>query len=73
MIVAENVHTETQGAAYEPRWLPGRLLREFCRTEVGRHLVNARKEFLLALRACIDARIRHLEELTEEPRKIEVE
>ncbi|MFA4030345.1 MAG: hypothetical protein GDYSWBUE_002038 [Candidatus Fervidibacterota bacterium] len=41
--------------------------------EAVEHLVNARKELLLAVRSIIDARIHRLEEATQRLRKIEVE
>lgn len=41
--------------------------------EAVEHLINARKELLLAVRSIIDARIHRLEEATQRLRKIEVE
>lgn len=43
----------------------------FCRSEAGRHLVNSRKELLLAVRAAIDSRIDRLDELTGESESAE--
>ncbi len=67
-----NVHIEDD-TEEEPRCLLCDLLHEVARTDVGRHLLNARREFLLALRAGLDARIRRIDEATEEARRIEVE
>ncbi|MFA4015245.1 MAG: hypothetical protein RUDDFDWM_000323 [Candidatus Fervidibacterota bacterium] len=41
--------------------------------EAVEHLVNAKKELLLAVRSVIDARIQHLDEATQRLKKIEVE
>ncbi|MCS7252871.1 MAG: hypothetical protein RMK18_05240 [Armatimonadota bacterium] len=41
--------------------------------EAVEHLVNARKELLLAVRSIIDARIQRLEEATQRLRKVEIE
>lgn len=41
--------------------------------EAVEHLMNARKEILLAVRSIIDARIQRLEEASQRIRKIEVE
>jgi len=53
----------------------GERVEEFCRSEVGQHLVNSRKELLLALRAAIDYKIERLDQLTRprEPREVEVQ
>ena len=50
-------------------------LHDFWRSPVGRHLVNARKELLLAMRASIDRRIDRLEKLLEddEAKRVPVE
>ena len=50
-------------------------LREFFATEPGRHLLNSRKELLLAVQALIDQKIAWLDRLGQEAaaKKIEVE
>lgn len=52
-----------------------RSVKEFCRSEVGQHLINSHKEVLLAMRAAIDCKINHIEEFTEteSSREVEVE
>jgi len=56
-------------------WFVCECIRDFWRSPVGRHLVNARRELLLACRTCIDRKIERLEKLLEdeEPKKIPVE
>ena len=57
-------------------WFVCRCLRDFLRSPVGRHLLNARREMLLALRACVDAKIERIERLleeTDEPKEIPVQ
>jgi hypothetical protein len=41
--------------------------------EAVEHLVNAKRELLLAVRSVIDARIQHLDEATQRLKRIEVE
>lgn len=50
-------------------------LDELRRSDVARHLMNSRKELLLAVRAVLDQEIERMERLAEptEPRKIDVE
>ncbi len=44
------------------------LLDRLRRSEAGRHLLTARREVLLAMRACLDRRINFVEQLLgEEP------
>ena len=66
----EEVRSETEE---ELRCLFCDCLRALARSRAGRHLLNARKEFLLAVRSAVDARIRRIEAATEEARRIEVE
>ncbi|MFQ5810255.1 MAG: hypothetical protein ACE5JM_11605 [Armatimonadota bacterium] len=56
-------------------WLMCDCIRDFLRSPVGRHLLNARKELLLAARACVDRKIERVERLLEddEPRQVPVE
>ena len=56
-------------------WYWCNCVRDFCRSPVGRHLVNARKEVLLAIRECVDSRIERLDGLLEdeEPKRVPVE
>jgi hypothetical protein len=57
-----------------PLSLPN-CIRDFLRSPVGRHLLNARKELLLAARACIDRRIERVEKLLQqdEPKQVPIE
>lgn len=50
-----------------------RLLSRLAGSEAVQHLLRAKKEVLLALRAALDARIEALEEKAQRLEKIEVE
>jgi hypothetical protein len=41
--------------------------REMMKSEIGRHLLGAKKEMLLATRAVIDAKVKWLESLDQTP------
>ncbi|MGD8238361.1 MAG: hypothetical protein PVH68_07415 [Armatimonadota bacterium] len=66
----EKSHNE----AREP-WFVCDCIRDFLRSPVGRHLLNARRELLLAARACVDTKIERVEKLLQddEARQVPVE
>ncbi|MFQ6098347.1 MAG: hypothetical protein ACE5O2_11540 [Armatimonadota bacterium] len=66
---------EEPKAASEPTCIFCRICDELRKSEACRHLMNARKEVLLAVRACIDEALKRIEERQAEgePQKIPVE